>query len=186
MPGLTEDELTAFLTYFRPVPHSVLAESMAERMGLTLDDMAAYRARLAEDGFSFEEDKDGHWTLADRPDRLLPYWVKAGLRCDRLGSVVYYREEVESTQDIAFELMVEGKPHGTLVIAEHQTVGRGRSDRVWHTTPYKSLVFSVLLDLEPPDTFASVLTTAIASSRTTPTGCCASSSSQCQPRTSAR
>jgi len=95
---------------------------------------------------------------------LLPFWIQAGLRCDRLGSSIYYEEVVESTQDIAFELMVEGRTHGTLVIAESQSAGRGRGEKVWHTTPGKSLAFSVLLDLEPPDTFASVLTIAIATS----------------------
>jgi len=50
------------------------------------------------------------------------------------------------------------------VIAESQTAGRGRGKKVWHTTPGKSLAFSLLLDLEPPDTFASVLTIAIATS----------------------
>ncbi|MEM8883208.1 MAG: biotin--[acetyl-CoA-carboxylase] ligase [Planctomycetota bacterium] len=164
MSAITEDELVTFLSSFRPAPQGLLAESLAERLGYTPEQMEAFRARLAEDGFSFDVLDDGRWQLADKPDKLLPYWIRAGLRCDRLGSSVYYAEEVESTQDIAFELMVEGRPHGTLVVAEHQTSGRGREQRTWYTTAGKSLCFSVLLDLEPPDTFASVLTIAIAAS----------------------
>ncbi|MHC4938145.1 MAG: biotin--[acetyl-CoA-carboxylase] ligase [Planctomycetota bacterium] len=164
MAELTEDQLVSFLSVFRPAPQGLLAESLVERTNLPADDLAAYRERLERDGFSFEEDEEGRWRLMDKPDKLLPYWIRAGLRCDRLGSSVYYAEEVESTQDIAFELMVEGRSHGTLVVAEHQTAGRGRGERVWHSTPGKSLTFSLLLDLEPPDTFASVLTIAIATS----------------------
>ena len=164
MPELTEDQLVAFLNVFRPAPQGLLAEALVERTKLPAEDLTAYRERLEQDGFSFEEDEEGRWRLHDKPDRLLPYWIRAGLRCDRLGSSVYYEDEVESTQDIAFELMVEGRPHGTLVVAEHQTAGRGRGERIWHTTPGKSLTFSLLLDLEPPDTFASVLTIAIAAS----------------------
>jgi len=164
MPELTEDQLVAFLSVFRPAPQGLLEDALVERTKLPAEDLTQYRERLERDGFSFEEDEEGRWRLQAKPDRLLPYWIRAGLRCDRLASQVYYKETVESTQDIAFELMVEGRPHGTLVVAEHQTAGRGRGERLWHSTPSKSLTFSVLLDLEPPDTFASVLTIAIAAS----------------------
>jgi len=164
MSEYSDATLTAFLNAFRPAPEGLLPTSLPERTGLPAADLDGIRAQLEAEGFQFEEDSDGRWRLTGSPDRLLPYWIQAGLRCDRLGSTVYYEDEVGSTQDIAFELMVEGRSHGTLVIAENQTAGRGRGERVWHTTPGKSLAFSVLLDLEPPDTFASVLTIAIATS----------------------
>ncbi len=163
MPPQTPDaELTAFLSVFRPNPQGVRPETLTERLGFGPAKLEAIRARLLADGFVLDTDAEGRWVLAEAPDRLLPYWVCAGLRCDRLAGLVYYKEEVTSTQDIAFELMVEGRPHGTLVIAEHQTAGRGRGTRRWHTVPRKAVIFSLLLDLEPPDTFASVLTIALA------------------------
>ena len=164
MAGIPQEELETFLNLFRPNPQGLRPEIISERTGLPQERLAAIRSRLAEDGFSFTEDEEGRWVLGERPDRLLPYWVRAGLRCDIVGCQVYYEEEVVSTQDIAFELMVEGRPNGTLVVAEHQTGGRGRGERAWHSVPGKSILFSVLLDLEPPDTFASVLTIAIATS----------------------
>jgi BirA family biotin operon repressor/biotin-[acetyl-CoA-carboxylase] ligase len=156
-----EQVLEAFLNEFRPFPEGLRPDTICQRTGIGPDVLPAIRERLSDDGFVFEDVEDGRWRLAGKPDRLWPYWVRAGLRCDRLGTQVYYREEVESTQDIAFELMVEGRPHGTLVIAEHQTGGRGRGERHWHSNPYQSLLFSLLLDLEPRDTFASVLTIAV-------------------------
>jgi len=162
MQEIEEDTLAAFLSQFRTAPQGFRPETLTERLGLNTDQLEAVRERLARDGFEFETDEEGRWRLSNAPDRLLPYWIRAGLRCDRLGGQVYYKQEVVSTQDIAFELMVEGRPHGTLVLAEHQTGGRGRGESAWHSTPGKSLQFSLLLDLEPPDTFASVLTIAIA------------------------
>lgn len=161
METAQEQVLEAFLNEFRPFPEGLRPDTICQRTGIGPEALPAIRARLADDGFVFEDDEDGRWRLARKPDRLWPYWVRAGLRCDRLGTQVYYREEVESTQDIAFELMVEGRPHGTLVIAEHQTGGRGRGERHWHSNPYQSLLFSVLLDLQPRETFASTLTIAI-------------------------
>jgi BirA family biotin operon repressor/biotin-[acetyl-CoA-carboxylase] ligase len=164
MSEYSDQQLTAFLNAFRPAPEGLLPATLPERTGLPVEDLPGIRKQLEDAGFTWAEDSDGRVRLAGSPDRLLPYWVQAGLRCDRLGSTVYYQETVDSTQDIAFELMVEGRAHGTLVIAEHQTAGRGRGKKSWHTTPGKSLAFSLLLDLEPPDTFASVLTIAIATS----------------------
>jgi len=164
MGPIGEDLLEVFLNAFRPFPEGLRPEMIHERTEIPLDQIPAIRARVEEDGFVFADDKDGRWRLTETPDLLLPYWIRAGLRCDRLAGQVYYKDEVVSTQDIAFELMVEDRPHGTIVVAEHQTGGRGRGDREWYSVPGKSLLFSLLLDLEPPDTFASVLTIALATS----------------------
>ncbi len=162
MVKASEPVLETFLNTFRPFPKGVLPRTLAERTGLSVEELGPIRERLVADGFRFEDDDDGRWILAGKPDALLPYWVRAGLRCDRLAQQIYYRKEVESTQDVAFELVAEGRPHGTLVLTEHQTAGRGRGNAVWHSSPKCSLLFSLILDLEPPETFASVLIVATA------------------------
>jgi BirA family transcriptional regulator, biotin operon repressor / biotin---[acetyl-CoA-carboxylase] ligase len=40
---------------------------------------------------------------------------------------------------------LSGEPPGLVVVAEHQTAGRGRLDRVWVTPPRAALTFSALL-----------------------------------------
>ncbi len=164
MEVIRDEILAAFLNEFRPRPQGMSPETIAERTGIDRQLLPAVRERLSRDGFQFADDPEGRWILVNKPDRLLPYWIRAGLKCDRLGSQIYYQDVVASTQDIAFELLAEGRPHGTLVVADHQTGGRGSATRVWHSTPGKSLLFSLLLDLEPPGTFVSVLTIAIATS----------------------
>ena len=164
MEAIRDEVLAAFLNEFRPRPQGLSPEAISERTGIERGLLPAVRERLAKDGFVFEDDAEGRWILVNKPDRLLPYWIRAGLRCDRLGCQIYYQDVVASTQDIAFELLAEGRPHGTLVVADHQTGGRGRGQRVWYSTPGKSLLFSLLLDIDPPGTFASVLTIAIATS----------------------
>jgi len=55
--------------------------------------------------------------------------VTIAARCGVPRVVLF--EEVTSTLDIAHPLAREGAPEGTLILAERQTAGRGRSGRAW-------------------------------------------------------
>ena len=52
--------------------------------------------------------------------------------------------QVASTNDIAIERGKTGAAEGTLIIAEHQTAGRGRYGRSWEAPPGKCLLVSVV------------------------------------------
>jgi BirA family transcriptional regulator, biotin operon repressor / biotin---[acetyl-CoA-carboxylase] ligase len=54
---------------------------------------------------------------------------------------------VGSTNDLARELALAGAPHGTVVIAEQQTAGRGRQGRTWSAPAGRALTLSVLARL---------------------------------------
>ncbi|HET7487706.1 MAG TPA: biotin--[acetyl-CoA-carboxylase] ligase [Acidimicrobiales bacterium] len=61
--------------------------------------------------------------------------------------------EVDSTNRVALDLAREGAPEGVVVVADHQTAGRGRHGRAWEAAPGAGLLVSVLLrptDLPPP------------------------------------
>ena len=62
-----------------------------------------------------------------------------------LVSSITYVEQTRSTNDDAAALAKAGAPHGTLVIADHQTQGRGRNGRTWFSEPRSNLLFSVVL-----------------------------------------
>ena len=56
----------------------------------------------------------------------------------------FFYPEIGSTNDRARELASLGADEGTLVIAEAQSAGRGRGDRVWHSPPGKGIYVSML------------------------------------------
>ncbi len=65
-----------------------------------------------------------------------------------LGRQVLHFPTTHSTSDVAMRLAAEGAPHGQLVIADHQTRGRGRHGNVWLSPgPCENLLFSVILRL---------------------------------------
>ena len=67
------------------------------------------------------------------------------LRTRALGRVRRIFAELPSTQDVAKLWAQEGAPHGSLVLAEAQTRGRGRHGRRWVTIPGRTLAFTLIL-----------------------------------------
>ena len=72
-------------------------------------------------------------------------------------NVVFF-EETGSTNVEAMRLASEGYPHGTLVVADSQTGGKGRRGRSWHTPKGSSIAMSLVLKLELEAEYASMLT----------------------------
>ncbi len=74
---------------------------------------------------------------------------------------------VTSTNEIAREMAYSGDGNGTIVVADHQTMGRGRRGRSWHSPPslglWATLVFCP--ELEGKELFTLGLAAAIAVSK---------------------
>ncbi len=65
------------------------------------------------------------------------------------GRNVVHRQSVDSTMPLAAELAAAGAPHGTLVLAEEQTAGRGRRGRSFASPSGENLYFTLVLRLNP-------------------------------------
>ncbi|MBA4179090.1 MAG: biotin--[acetyl-CoA-carboxylase] ligase [Anaerolinea sp.] len=62
-----------------------------------------------------------------------------------IGRFMVYRETVDTTMVLARREADEGAPHGTLVLAEEQTAGRGRKGRSFQSPPGENLYFTFVL-----------------------------------------
>lgn len=85
-------------------------------------------------------------TLADR------------LSGKRIGNRIHFFQEVDSTNDVAFQLALGGAPEGTVVIAEAQTRGKGRLKRQWQSPPGSNIYTSIVLRPEIEPVFAPQIT----------------------------
>jgi BirA family biotin operon repressor/biotin-[acetyl-CoA-carboxylase] ligase len=83
--------------------------------------------------------------LTDVPDRLVPDEITRGLITKIVGSTVLTYEQTTSTMDIAKKLARTNFKNGTVIFAEEQTGGRGRSGHSWSCPKYKGLLFTLLL-----------------------------------------
>jgi BirA family biotin operon repressor/biotin-[acetyl-CoA-carboxylase] ligase len=74
---------------------------------------------------------------------------QSGLATRQLGRFLVYRPEVDTTMLLARREANEGAPHGTLVLAERQTAGRGRRGRTFHSPDEENLYFTLVLRCGP-------------------------------------
>jgi BirA family biotin operon repressor/biotin-[acetyl-CoA-carboxylase] ligase len=70
---------------------------------------------------------------------------KRGLTTQVFGRHLFIYDSIDSTNIQAKTFANEGAEEGTVVIADHQTAGRGRFGRTWLAESGSSLLFSVIL-----------------------------------------
>jgi BirA family biotin operon repressor/biotin-[acetyl-CoA-carboxylase] ligase len=78
-------------------------------------------------------------------DRLDPFNIERHLATRTIGRNIVYRDSIDSTNRLAFDLAAAGCAEGTCVIAETQTCGRGRLQRRWHSPYGKNIYLSCVL-----------------------------------------
>ncbi len=87
---------------------------------------------------------------ADQVALLSEEKIRRGLETIWAGHPVVFAEEVDSTNRLLMQLAAQGAPHGTLVVAELQTAGRGRRGRDWYSPKGSGIWMSLLLRPEIP------------------------------------
>ncbi|MCC7365050.1 MAG: biotin--[acetyl-CoA-carboxylase] ligase [Dehalococcoidia bacterium] len=113
----------------------VSGEELGAALGVTRAAVAKAVAELRALGYVLESSTRRGHRLAGRTELLVPWEVAAGLETAHFGQVSHHYREAASTQAIARSLAEDGAPHGTLVVAEAQTAGRGRLGRAYACPP---------------------------------------------------
>jgi len=71
--------------------------------------------------------------------------VQANLKTKILGKQIEYYTRLKSTNSESWELINTGCDTGTVIITDNQSLGKGRGNRNWSSSPNKSLTFSIVL-----------------------------------------
>lgn len=78
-------------------------------------------------------------------DSVTPGCVIPLLQSRWLGGRYLHRAELASTNDELADLARAGAPHGTVLVADCQSAGKGRLGRRWISPAGQNLYFSLLL-----------------------------------------
>lgn len=100
-------------------------------------------------------------------DTLCPEEIRVNLKTNIIGSEIVYYPSIGSTNDEAKKMANEGCQEGTLVIAEHQTGGRGRKGRTWDSPFGMGICASIVLrpQISPLKAAGLTLVTAVSTCR---------------------
>jgi len=96
-------------------------------------------------GDATEEVRGAGDRLEDTPDRLSEADLRARLRPAGPWAAFVLLDVTDSTNRVAMEMAENGAKHGTVVVADAQTAGRGRMGRRWVSPAGKNLYVSLLL-----------------------------------------
>ena len=119
--------------------------ALARAVGVSRNTVWKAVEQLRTDGYQIEAAPRRGYKLTGSPDGLRDYEVSLHLKTVDMGKRIYCLDCVDSTNLFAKQEARQGAPHGTLVVAEEQTAGRGRLERTWTSWPGASLCFSLVL-----------------------------------------
>lgn len=119
--------------------------ALAKGAGVSRNTIWKAVEQLRADGYQIEAAPRRGYKLISSPDCLRDYEVLLHLKTVDLGKPIHCLDRVDSTNQFARQEARQGAPHGTLVVAEEQTAGRGRLGRTWTSWPGASLCFSLVL-----------------------------------------
>ena len=99
-------------------------------------------------GDAIEEARGARYRMTDRPDRIDEGVLRGALQPGFPWDDIVILAVTDSTNRVAMEIAENGAKHGTVVVADAQTAGRGRMGRRWVSPAGKNLYVSLLL--RPP------------------------------------
>jgi BirA family biotin operon repressor/biotin-[acetyl-CoA-carboxylase] ligase len=159
IPGTTDRRIDLLLALLADNPMLVISGAkIARQIGVTRFTVWRWVERLRELGVKVKGHAGTGYRIERVPDILAPSLLRRGLAGTSFAKRIHHFFKVGSTNDVALRLGQEGEPHGTLVIAEEQTAGRGRAGRAWHSEKSSGIHLSVLLRPQLPPGEAPLLT----------------------------
>jgi BirA family biotin operon repressor/biotin-[acetyl-CoA-carboxylase] ligase len=149
------------LTLLSENPMIVISgEKIARQIGVSRSAVWRWTQRLRALGVRVKGHPRAGYRIERVPDVLSPSLLRRRLRDSPFGKRIYHYFKTDSTNRIALELGHAGGPHGTIVIAEEQTGGRGRAGRSWHSEKTSGIYLSALLRPQISPMVAPVITIA--------------------------
>jgi len=124
---------------------------IASQIGVTRSTVWAWIEKLRSLGVEIKGHPSSGYQLQKLPDVLVPSLVRPELGEAEIGHKIIHYFRIDSTNNVALALAAKSRQssaHGTVVVAEEQTAGRGRFGRAWYSEKSSGIYCSVIL--QPP------------------------------------
>lgn len=114
--------------------------------------------KLKTEGYRIEAVSNKGYRLLESPDVISATELKSMQKTSWIGKEIIYYDVTDSTNIQAKKIAEAGGAHGTLVVAERQESGRGRSGRMWESPARDGIFMTILLRPDCLPDQASMLT----------------------------
>ncbi|MCH5250945.1 MAG: biotin--[acetyl-CoA-carboxylase] ligase [Lachnospiraceae bacterium] len=140
----------------------VSGQQLCEQFGVSRTAVWKAINQLKEEGYKIESVTNKGYRLIESPDILSKSEISSRLTTKWAGRNLYYFDETGSTNIDAKRYAEDGAVHGTVVVADMQTSGRGRRGRMWQSPSGSAIYMTILLKPDFPPDKASMLTLVMA------------------------
>lgn len=138
----TKDEVLALLM---DSEEPLSGEEMARRLGVSRNAVWKAVQALREEGHEFEAVTHRGYRLVRLSGRISITQIRKWLRPGQFPAEVELHNSIDSTNKRAKALACEGASHGTLVLADSQSQGKGRMGRSFFSPPHSGIYMSMIL-----------------------------------------
>ncbi|MCM1037867.1 MAG: biotin--[acetyl-CoA-carboxylase] ligase [Roseburia sp.] len=150
------------LSMLRQSRDYVSGEQLCTHFGVSRTAVWKAMNQLKEEGYQIEAVSHKGYRLLESPDVLSANEILSRLSTKWAGKTLYYAPITGSTNIDAKQYAEAGAPHGTTVVANMQTAGKGRRGRRWQSPQGNSIYMSILLKPDFAPDKASMLTLVMA------------------------
>ncbi|ASK63356.1 biotin--[acetyl-CoA-carboxylase] ligase [Virgibacillus phasianinus] len=123
----------------------ISGQRLSEELQISRAAIWKHMKKLEEDGYKVEGKTKKGYRIIEYPAKTSENTLHWGLQTKWLGEKIIHRASITSTQHLAHQLASEGAPHGTIVIADEQTKGKGRMNRSWYSSKHKGIWMSIIV-----------------------------------------
>ncbi|MHA6259660.1 biotin--[acetyl-CoA-carboxylase] ligase [Sporosarcina sp. CAU 1771] len=165
MSSIAKNELLKRL--FEANGQPVSGQEIADQFNVSRTAIWKYIKEFEQDGYEIGTIRKKGYYLITTPDKVNAGNINKYLTTTKYGKKIYYLETCESTQFIAHDEAQNGAPDGTVIIAEGQTLGKGRMSRPWSSSASKGIWMSIIVrpNLTPQQAPQMTLVAAVAVTR---------------------
>lgn len=137
-------------------------QELCRRFGVSRTAVWKVINQLKEEGYEIEAVQNKGYHLLHTPDVLSESELKSRMNTGWAGKNLHFLKETGSTNIDAKRCIENGEPHGTLVVADRQTAGRGRRGRSWESLSGTAIYMTLALKPDFAPGKASMLTLVMA------------------------
>lgn len=124
---------------------SLSGETLAETMGVSRAAVHKAIKSLRQDGHQISAVTNKGYSLDGDSDMISAQGIRVHLETQLKSLPLSVYKTVDSTNNVAKKLAVEGAAHGTVILAFHQSHGKGRLGRTFISPANTGIYMSILL-----------------------------------------